>query len=218
MSRLDRRSWRGRYARDRAPVPEPAVEPPAVGSVPDWCDGSSVAEAWVVVEAEAAVSPERSPGGVLDAPHGRQLGPVSSSGGVIGRLNSGEVIAAGTAAAMLTGALQRLGLRATARGGGALRVCRLGVGGRSVAWRDVLLGHHPGEHGRLWWWLLPPDSTGHASDGVSPALWPADHPIGPMEEVAAVAEQIARMLTGDGGDEGDAADRAPRPANDWGLP
>jgi hypothetical protein len=112
---------------------------------------------------------------LVDAPHAR-----ARSGPSPGRVDQGEVIGAVTAMSMLARALHHFGLEVETRGWTLL--VRLPGGDGEPTARTVALGHHPGDAGRLWWWVR--GMTLHA--------------IGPSEEVATVADQIVRLLRADG--------------------
>ena len=127
----------------------------------------------------------------IDAPYGRSRSATPAAG-VVGQVNPGEIIAARTAAALLTTALGRRGLHAESGGSAMLAIRRPGAGGRVT----VMLGHHPHDSGRLWWWLVTPDPAGRSPDGAWRSCLPARHALGPVDEAADVARRIAWMLPG----------------------
>lgn len=142
---------------------------------------------------DRTAAPRRTADSPIDAPYGRTRS--GSAAGVVGQVDPGEVIAARTAVAMLITALRRRGLAAEVSGHVMLSVRRPGGNGQATERRTVLLGHHPHDSGRLWWWLRTADPARRAPDGGFGR--PVYHAIGPVDEAAKVAHQIAVLLSAD---------------------
>jgi hypothetical protein len=215
MTGLDRRRP-GRYASDRtAPMPLQAGEPTAGRAAGAPRDRAADAGAWAAAVAEIARCPPAGdlPPGAFDAPYPHPPSAVMSAQAVM-QVRPEEAIAAITGISMLAKALQRLGLQAETRGY-VMSVGQPGGNNQASRYEVVVLGHHPHHEGRLWWWLL-------AAGPVSPdERWGPQamlRPISPIEQIASVADHLARTLRANTEGEPVGQRRTTRPANDWPMP
>jgi hypothetical protein len=212
MTRLDRPRG-GRHARDRTALPQQISDSPIVGSAAE-VPRTSFAHPEVFADPDVeTANPGEAP---VDAPSAPSRSTSSVARGVVGSVNRGEVIAARTALAMLTTALLRLGLHVAASGETMLLVWWPAANGQATARRTVRLGHHLGDAGRLWWWLWPPSDSDHRSpEGAWRSCWLAHRVLGPVDEVAKVADQLARALLVDA-ESRSSEDRTKQPAPRFG--
>jgi hypothetical protein len=203
---FDRRRQR-RYAGDGTAVSQRAVESsvahPAVDGPPD---SSAVAG---VSAAEIPEPPANLPARPVDAPYAH-AGSAVVPARVVGRVGWDEAIAAITGFSMLAGALQQLGLETKTRGY-FMSVEQPSGSDQRRLYELVVLGHHP-HGGRLWWWLILTGSVSPDGAWNPPAFLRA---IGPVAEIATVAEHIVRKLRVDAQSQGRGQDCTVRPAHDW---
>ena len=147
----------------------------------------------------------------VDAPYARVQSAVVPAG-VVGLVGSDEAIAAATGFSMLAGALHALGLNTETRGY-FMRVSRPGGDGQAGRRVDVVLGHHPADGERLWWWH-PVVGAGSPDGAWGPAG--SLRMIGPIDAVATAADHVARALRADAEAERSGQTSTVGPAHDWG--
>lgn len=181
---FDRRRQR-RHAGDAA-VSRRGVESSVIHPAVDGPHASSAAAG--VVASENAEPPANLPARPVDAPYAH-AGSAVVSARVVGRVGWNEAIAAVTGFSMLARALQRLGLE-TETCGYFMTVELPNDSGQRRLYELVVLGHRPND-GRLWWWLTLMGSVSPEGAWAPPAFLRA---IGPVAEIATVAEHIARKL------------------------